>query len=153
MAYAGLEIIKLFRTLSLTEKEDLLNKLNEMTEADRKAPKKTYLEEAWVKIQREIDSLSRYPYIDDQLEIDEIWNICEEIIKSGKIADDPWENRKLILAEIIKGEYFDYYSVSDPMMDLMTALCLTPEEELLCADLILEIHLNVINIFFFNLNI
>ena len=69
MAHAGLEIIKLFRTLSLAEKEDLLNKLSEMTEADRKAPKKTYLEEAWVKIQRWIDSLSQYPYIDDQLEI------------------------------------------------------------------------------------
>lgn len=139
MAHVGLEIIKLFRTLSLTEKEDLLNKLNEMTEADRKAPKKTYLEEAWVKIQREIDSLSRYPYIDDQLEIDEIWNICEEVIKSGKLADEPWENRKRILSEIIKEEYFDYYSVSDPMMDLMAALCLTPEENLLCADLIFEI--------------
>ena len=139
MAYAGLEIIKLFRTLSLTEKEDMLKKLSEMTEADRRAPKKSYLEEAWASIQREIASLARYPYVDDQLEIDEIWNICEEIIKSGKIADEPWENRKLILAEIIKGEYFDYYSVSDPMRDLMAALCRTPEEELLCADSIFEI--------------
>ena len=49
--------------------ENLLNRLNEMTKADRKAPKKTYLEEAWDEIQREVDSLSRYPYIDDQLEI------------------------------------------------------------------------------------
>lgn len=139
MAYAGLEIIKLFRTLSLTEKEDLLKKLSEMTEADRRAPKKSYLQEAWADIQREIASLARYPYVDDQLEIDEIWNICEEIIKSGKIVDEPWKNRKRILAEIIEGEYFDYYGVSDPMMDLMAALCLTPEEELLCADLIFKI--------------
>ena len=134
----GIGNLKLFRTLSLTEKEDLLKKLSEMTEADRRAPKKSYLEEAWASIQREIASLARYSYVDEQLEIDEIWNICEEIIKVGKLRMNRG-NRKLILAEIIKGEYFDYYSVSDPMMDLMTALCLTPEEELLCADLIFEI--------------
>jgi len=139
MAYEGTEIIKLFRKLPLEEKEDLLKELGRMTEADRKAPKKSYLEEAWAKIQREIDSLSRYPYVDDQLEIDEIYDICEEIIKSGQMEAEPWNIRKRILSEIIRGEYFDYYGVSDPMMDLMAALCLTPKESLLCADLIFEI--------------
>lgn len=139
MAYEGAEILKLFRRLPLEEKEDLLKELGKMTEADRKAPKKSYLEAAWAKIQREIDSLSRYPYVDDQLEIDEIYNICEEVIKSSKIEAESWNIRKQILAEIIKGEYFDYYGVTDPMRELMAALCLTPEEKLLCADLIFEI--------------
>lgn len=73
------------------------------------------------------------------MEIDEIYNICEEIIKSGKIEVEPWNIRKCILSEIVRGEYFDYYGVSDPMMELMDALCLTPKENLLCADLIFEI--------------
>lgn len=139
MAYIGSDIIKLFGILSLKEKEDLLKKLTAMTDAERNAPKKSYLEEAWADIQRELKALSLYPYIDDQLEIDVIWDICEEVIKSGKIKDESWNCRKRILSEIIKGDYFDYYGVSDPMKDLMAALCLTPEENLLCADLIFGI--------------
>lgn len=139
MAYEESKIIELFGVLSLEEKEDLLQTLTKMTDVEKRAPKKSYLETAWADIQREIRALSQYPYIDDQLEIDEIWNICGDIMKSGKIKDEPWDKRKRVISEIIRGEYFDDYSISDPMMELMAALCLNPEEELLCADLIYAI--------------
>mgnify|MGYP001144106036 FL=1 len=38
--------------------------------------------------------------------------------------------------EIIQNDFFDYYSIFDPMKDLMEALCTTQKENLLCADLI-----------------
>lgn len=50
-------------------------------------------------------------YIDDQVEIEKIWIICEDLIKSGKIAESSWDIRREILQEIIQGEYFDEYGV------------------------------------------
>ena len=61
-------------------------------------------------------------YIDDQLEIDVIWHICEEIIKSGRLQEEPWKVREEIIQKITDNEYYDEYGVSDPMMDLIRDL-------------------------------
>ena len=61
----------------------------------------TYLEERWMEIKRLMKSLDYEPYIDDQVEIEEIWDICEDLIKSGKIQDTSWAIRQAILQEII----------------------------------------------------
>ena len=50
------------------------------------------------------------PYI-DEVHIEKIWIICEDLIKSGKIAESSWDIRREILQEIIQGEYFDEYGV------------------------------------------
>ncbi len=114
MAYEGTEIIKLFRRLPLEEKEDLLKELGKMTEADRKAPKKSYLEAAWAKIQREIDSLSRYPYVDDQLEIDEIYDICEEMI--FEIGSDYMKKDGAKIYKV-QGKMDKYYEYTEQHLD------------------------------------
>lgn len=142
MAYMHLEIIELFKMLTLPGKEELLKKLQEITDFERNAPQKSYLEEAWTEIQINIKALSYYEYVDAQIEIDIIWDTCEELMQSGKLKDEQWSLRERILSEIIEADFFEYYDVSDPMMDLMKALCLTPKENLLCADLIYRIGSN-----------
>ena len=60
------------------------------------APKKSWLKARWNKICRLMRALDREPYIDDQIEIEEIWKICEEMIASGRLTEEPWELRKSI---------------------------------------------------------
>ena len=132
-------IYKMLDTLSLEMKEELLEYLKADIAAAKAAPEKTYLEEQWAEIKRLMEKLKYEPYIDDQFEIEEIWNICEDMIKSGRLKDEPWEVRRRVLKGIIGGEYYDYYGVIDPMQDLFKALMFTPEEKAECADIIFEI--------------
>ena len=113
MRYSRPDIYKMLDTLSLEMKEELLEYLKADIAAAKAAPQKTYLEEQWAEIKRLIDSLKYEPYIDDQFEIEEIWNICEEMIKSGKLKEEPWEIRRRVLKSIIGGEYYDDYGVID----------------------------------------
>lgn len=129
------DIFELIETMSQNEKEQLLEDLRIIIEAEKNSPPKSYLEEQWDEIRRQMKSLDFEPYIDDQVEIDIIWDICKELIGSGKIKNEEWLIRKRIVTEIIDGEFFDYYGVFDPMEDLFSALCITPEEKLECADL------------------
>ncbi|WP_269478044.1 hypothetical protein [Hominibacterium faecale] len=77
--------MKLFDMLTLPEKEELLKELRKPTDLERKEPKKTKLEEAWHDIQRNIKKVNFYDYIDDQLEITLIWDICEDLIKPSRL--------------------------------------------------------------------
>lgn len=132
-------IYKMLDTLSLGMKEELLKYLEADIAAAKAAPEKSYLEEQWDEIERQIETLKYEPYIDDQLEIDEIWNICEKIIKSGKLKKEPWQIRRRVIKSIIGGEYYDYYGVSDPMRELFQALMFTEEERLEAAGITYEI--------------
>ena len=105
----------------------------------KNVPKKSYLEDNWAEIKRLMNVLRHEPYIDDQIEIEEIWNICEEMISGGRLADEPWKVRKRVIKSIVGGEYYDEYGIYDPMKDLFGALIFTPEEKLEIADLIFEI--------------
>lgn len=99
-------------------------------------PEKSWLEGKWDEICRLMDELSYDPYIDDQIEIDMIWELAEEIIKSEKRKEASWEARKKIVLAIIQGDGFDEYGVIDPMTDLLKALPVTKDEKLACADLV-----------------
>ena len=75
-------------------------------------------------------------YIDDQWEIEEIWNICEALVKRVKFEDEKWSLRKMILEDIIAHKYYDSYGCGDPMNDLSEKLCITNEEMLAFADIL-----------------
>lgn len=132
-------IYDMLDTLSLEMKEELLEYLKADIAAAKAAPKKSYLEEQWAEIKRLIETLKYEPYIDDQLEIEEIWDICEEMIKSGRLKKEPWQIRRRVIKSIIGGEYYDYYGVYDPMKDLFNALLFTPQEKAEAADITFEI--------------
>ena len=82
-------IYEMLDTLSLEMEEELLEYLKADIAAAKAAPKKSYLEEQWTEIKRLMEKLKYEPYIDDQYEIEEIWDICEEMIKSGKLKMRP----------------------------------------------------------------
>ena len=132
-------IYKMLDTLSLEMKEELLEYLKADIAAAKAAPQKSYLEEQWAEIKRLIEKLKYEPYIDDQFEIGEIWNICEEMIRSGKLKKEPWQIRRHVIKSIISGEYYDEYGVYDPMKDLLNALMFTQEEKIEVADITFEI--------------
>ena len=77
------EIYEMFAHLSLEQKKGVLRDFQEMVDAEESRPEESYLEQKWKDIEDLLYDLSREPYIDDQLEIDVIWNICEELIKGG----------------------------------------------------------------------
>ena len=133
------DIYEMLDTLSLEMKEELLEYLKADIATAKAAPQKSYLEEQWAEIKRLIETLKYEPYIDDQLEIDEIWEIVEDMIKSGRLKKESWQTRRRVLKSIIGGEYYDYYGVSDPMQDLFRALIFTEAEKMEAAELIFEI--------------
>ena len=124
------DIYEMLDTLSLEMKEELLEYLKADIAAAKAAPKGSYLEEQWTEIERLIENLRYEPYIDDQVEIDEIWDICDKMIKSGELKNESWKTRERVIKSIIEDEYYDYYGVSDPMKDLFKALMITQEEKL-----------------------
>ena len=132
------DIYKMLDTLTLEMKEELLEYLKTDIASIKAAPPKTYLEKQWAEIKRLIEDLKYEPYIDDQIQIEAIWDICEELIKSGMLKQESWETRRMVLQDIIDAEYFDYYGVIDPMEDLFDALMLSKEEKLEVADIIFE---------------
>ena len=135
MAYNVGEIYEIFDKLDIDDKRKILKDLQVMLEVAEAEPELRGLEKDWDEIQKNIWSLSREPYIDDQWEIEEVWNITEKLLKSKYFKKEPWKLRKKILADIIENEFYDYYGVIDPMMDLFKALCFTDEEKLEFADM------------------
>lgn len=125
-------IYEMLDTLTLEQKEELSEYLNNLIEAERNAPPKSYLEEQWDEIIRLIECLSYEPYIDDQLEIEEVWDIVENVIKSKKLKNEILETHMEIITDIIENDL----NVTDPMQDLFRALIFTNEEKLEAAELI-----------------
>lgn len=90
----------------------------------------SFLRGTWKQIKELLKLLSYESYIDDQLEIDEIWNISEALIKRGRFDEEPWKIRAEILTEIYENYFYDRYGCYDPMQDLANAMCTTREENL-----------------------
>lgn len=103
-----------------------------------RGPAKSFLEEQWDEIQGNLNILKNEPYIDDQVELDFIWDICENLIQSDKLKEETWETRKQILSEIIRNAFYEEYSVYDPIHDLFLALTFTTEEKIWCAETIFK---------------
>lgn len=88
------DLYEFLDSMALSDKEALLEYLQAMIKAEKNAPLKSHLEEQWSEIRRLMKSLDFEPYIDDQIEIDEIWEICEELIKDGALKEEAWPLRK-----------------------------------------------------------
>ncbi|MBP3279172.1 MAG: hypothetical protein J6M44_09485 [Butyrivibrio sp.] len=140
-------IYELFETLSIEDKEMVVRDLTaEMKNTGTKRVKKvntaqsakSQLEKAWERISNEISELEDAPYIDDNIEITYVWNICDELIESGNLGKESWELRKKIIKDIIKNHYYDEYSVDDPLEQLMHAMCTNKKEKLECAEMLLN---------------
>ena len=129
------KIYGMIDALSLDEKKCLLDYLNIEIERDKRiASTYTYLEHKWNEIQRLISALDYEQMIDDQLEIEEIFDICDEIIKSDEIKQETWEVREDIIYDIVDSNFYGDYCVEDPIKDLFYALMFNREERLKIAD-------------------
>lgn len=123
--------------------EELISRIHALIEyfdkigKKEKKPEKSFLRGTWSQIMDLIAVLKREKYIDDQLEIDEIWDIVKALIKRGGFDKEPWEVREFILKEIYDNDYYDYYGVGDPMNDLAEAICLSREENLKRAEIMM----------------
>lgn len=103
-----------------------------------KKPKESFLRGTWSQISDLISDLMDEPYIDDQVEIEEIWNIVEALLKRGGFDKEPWEVKQHILEEIYDNEFYDYYGIYDPMKDLADAICSNREENLKRAEIMMR---------------
>ena len=138
MASPVYTIFEIFDNLKLETKRqvvaDLQKKLDAAEVIASVSPRMTYLQELWEDIEQNLFELSMEPYIDDQFEIEEIWNIVEGFIKSGKYKNESWEVREHILHSIVDNDFYDYYGVYDPMKDLSDVLCFNNNEKRELAD-------------------
>lgn len=139
MASTVLQIYELFDQLKLDTKREVVESLQERLEAEEEIeqsqPEKTGLQQAWEDIYELIHDLDLEPYIDDQIEINEIWNICEGIIKNRvELSSEPWSVRLEICKDIADHDFFDWYGVYDPMTDLLNALCFNDDQTREVAD-------------------
>ena len=98
----------------------------------------SFLSGTWSQISDLISELRYEPCIDDQLQIEEIWNIIEALLKRGGFEEEPWEIKARILEDIYMNDYYDYYGVYDPMKDLADAVCSNREENLKRADIMMQ---------------
>lgn len=123
----------------LDREVNLIEDLKKMVEEEPKVGNRiSILKSSWKQIQELLQWLSYERYIDDQVEIEEIWNICEALVRHLKENQEPWPIRKKVLLNIIQNDNYDYYSCSDPMKDLSEVLCNTKEEYLEKADIMMK---------------
>lgn len=100
--------------------------------------KVSILEASWKQI-GELFRVLRYErYIDDQLEIEEVWEICEALVRRGGLEEENWEIRKKVLKDMVSHGYYDCYGCYDPVKELAEKLFITPEEILEYADMLNE---------------
>lgn len=101
-------------------------------------PDSDWLVDKWKEITDLMIILSGEPYIDDQLEIQEIWDLVADMLKSGKLKDEPWELRRALAEIIIHHDLFDNFGCYDPMEDLLKAIPQSDEEKEAVADMIID---------------
>ncbi len=124
--------------------EERIRHVNELIEffgkvgMKEKKPEKSFLGGTWKQIMALISELRYEPYIDDQMQIEEIWKIVEALLKRVGFDKVPWEVKEHILQEIYENEYYDYYGVYDPMRDLANAVCSNKEENLKRAAIMMK---------------
>ena len=117
---------------------DIHKKCGKQKKEEDKPQKVSVLGASWKQIGELLRTLSHERYIDDQLEIDEVWEICQALINRGKFEEEDWKIRKKILREVVSHEYYDCYGCYDPIKELAEKLYITEEETLEFADLLNE---------------
>lgn len=103
-----------------------------------KKPQESFLRGTWSQISELILELDFEPYIDDQVQIGEIWKIVEALLKHGGFDKEPWEVKESILEEIYENDFYDYYGIYNPMKNLADAICTTREENLRRAEIMMK---------------
>jgi hypothetical protein len=91
---------------------------------------------SWEQIKELFGILRDEPYIDDQWEIEEVWKICEALVKMNNFGQEDWNLRKNILSDIIRHGYYDCYGCYDPMLNLSNKLCVKTDEFLEFSDIL-----------------
>lgn len=131
-------IFNMFDRVDLETKRYIVGELQKKLEVEediaRMRSEKTYLEKGWEEIVQLIYELSFERYIDDQIEMEMIWNKIEEMIQSGNLPSESWQTRWMIIKDIVDNDFYDYYGVPDPMQDLLRALLLSNNERKQLAD-------------------
>lgn len=112
--------------------EKIISMIEQMQQSEEP---ETPLSGAWSEIQDRLADLSLEPYIDDQYEITEIWEIVDDLLKKGSLENEPWSLKEEILTAMFENDWFDEYGIMDPMQDLENAMCITPEEQKAKAEL------------------
>ncbi len=115
---------------------DIRKKCREQEKKAEMPDNVSVLKASWKQIGELLQTLSYERYIDDQLEIDEVWDICQALIKRGKFEEEDWRLRKEILCEIIAHDYYDCYGCYDPIKELSEKLYISDVEVLEFADLL-----------------
>lgn len=115
---------------------DIRKKCKKQENETQKQDKASVLNASWKQIGELLRALSYERYIDDQLEIDEVWRISEALIKRGRFEEEDWKLRKEILREVISNDYYDRYGCYDPIKELAEKLYITEKETLEFADLL-----------------
>ena len=123
-----LNVYELLKTLSLEEKEELLKYLQKSVEEEKYGPPKYYLETQWERIKGNLYLLSFEPYIDDQTELLDVWDICEFLAKDPRTKTVPKEIRRRILMELNQVWDSYNYGLDEPMGMLEKALMFSDEE-------------------------
>lgn len=80
------------------------------------------LKKKWNLIQENVLSLSYEKYIDDQVEIDTIYDACYEMIRFLDKYDCEYADMKAILQDILVNEYYDRVGCYFPMEELSKVL-------------------------------
>lgn len=106
--------------------------------SDQSNQKVSILISSWKQIKELIQELEFEPYIDDQWEIEKIWNICSALIKHGNLGQESWKLRENILADMIENNFYDHYGCYDPIHELSEELCVTDNEFLTLADIMTD---------------
>lgn len=117
---------------------DIRKKCRMQGKTDEMPKQVPVLQASWNQIRELFQILSYERYIDDQLEIDEVWNICEVLVKRDRFAEEDWKIRKKILKDIVSHEYYDRYGCCDPIQKLAEKLYITDAEVLEFADILNE---------------
>ena len=134
----GMDYLRQFRERKLVARLNALAEYFERIGKPKEKPAESFLRGTWAQISGLLRELEDEPYIDDQNEINEIYEIVEALLKRGRFGEEPWEVKKHILQEIYENDYYEYYGVYDPMKELANAICSTREENLLRAQIMMK---------------
>ncbi|MBQ8162455.1 MAG: hypothetical protein IJ083_17145 [Clostridia bacterium] len=120
-------ILERFGDLTEDDRRQLLRELTAMVDQDAKKDLSP-LEKAWEEVHQYLLKLSREPYIDDQIELYEIWDICD-ILRDDpdSLKKETWEVRQKVILEILAHDEIKNVVVS--MEDLLYLLAVTDEEK------------------------
>lgn len=93
------------------------------------------LSSGWEDI-NEIVNWLKFEIIDDQPDIDTIFEICEDIMNLSSIEQESWSLRHRIIKDIVENDFYDIFGCSDIMESVADKMCTNSSEYLAYADIL-----------------